>query len=52
MCLIAAFAFSLAPFFSYSCLETETTQLRFTSPWMLDVSGVDVYIGASGIDSL
>lgn len=44
--------FSLASLFSYSSLEAEAAQLIFTSPGMLDVSRVDVYIGAGALDSL
>lgn len=48
------FACSLAFFFFSpdSGLKAETNQLRFTSPWMLYVSRVDVYTRTTGLDSL
>lgn len=54
MSLTIVFACSMAFFFfpSDSGLKAETNQLRFTSPWMLYVSGVDVYTRATGLNSL
>lgn len=48
---LTAFDLSLASLFSYSSLEAEAAQLRFASPRTLDVSRVDVYVGAGALDS-